>query len=190
MNIGLNTLGCALRRFRRKEDGGPTVEFVLVFVPFFILCVSAFELGLLMTRHVMLERGLDMAVRAVRLNTETPTSETNFKRMICNAAGIIPSCMEALRLEMIAVDVREAHDMGPTTVPRGASCTDAADPFMPARIRIYDNGAPNQVMVVRACGLFSPMLPETALGYFLSRMSPEDRYYRLVSTTAFVMEPV
>lgn len=188
MNFGLNTFGRVLRRFRRKEDGGPTVEFVLVFMPFFILCISAFELGLLMTRHVMLERGLDMAVREVRLNTETLMDETDVKRMICNAAGIIPSCMESLRLEMIAVDVRIADSVGPTNVPRGASCTDVADRFLPPRT--FTNGVPNQVMVVRACGLFSPMLPETALGYFLSKMSDEDGYYRLVSTTAFVMEPV
>ncbi len=188
MKFGLKLIGHALRGFRRKEDGGPSVEFVLVFLPFFILCVSGFELGLLMIRHVMLERGVDMAVREVRINTGAAIDETDFKRMVCNAAGIIPKCMTNLRIEMIAVDMRVNDSVGPVNVPRIASCTDVNDPFMPAST--FTNGAPNQLMVVRACGLFAPMLPETALGYFLSRIDDNDQYYRLVSATAFVMEPV
>ncbi|MEL6959059.1 MAG: TadE/TadG family type IV pilus assembly protein [Pseudomonadota bacterium] len=176
----------ALRRFRRKEDGGPTVEFALVFVPFFLLVVSAFELGLLMTRHVMMERGLTMAVREVRLNTSNAVDEDTLKAMICNGAGIIPNCTQQLRLEMIAVDYYVVNGMGPNVVERDASCIDENDPFAPARN--FQNGIPNQMMVVRACGRFVPMLPETALGWFLSRM--DNGYYRLVSTSAFVMEPI
>lgn len=190
MNFGLKKLGQALRRFRRREDGGPTVEFVLVFTPFFILCVSAFELGLLMTRHVMLERGVDMAVREVRLNTGTDIDEDDFKIMVCNAAGIIPNCLEQLRIEMIAVDMRQHNAINPTEVAREAPCLDVTDPFQ--LDTQFDDGLPNETMIVRACGVFAPMLPETALGYFLSRTSgkTDDQYYRLVSTTAFVMEPL
>lgn len=186
MTLGLKKLGRALRRFRRKEDGGPTIEFVLVFTPFFILSVSAFELGLLMTRHAMLERGLDMAVREVRLNTNVDFTETQVKTMICNAAGIIPNCMSQLRLEMVAVDLFTNNSVNPTKLQPDASCTDMTD--QSAAPRNFDNGIANQMMVVRACGKFSPMLPETALGYFLSRM--DSGYYRLVSTSAFVMEPL
>lgn len=185
MALGIKTLGRFLRTFRKSEDGGPTVEFVLVFTPFMILLVSAFELGLLMTRHVMMERGLDMAVREVRLNTSNPINEDQFKAMVCNTAGVIPNCTQQLRLEMIAVDMRATNGMGPAVVPREASCVDENDPFEPARN--FVTGQPNQMMVVRACGRFVPMLPETALGWFLSRM--DGGYYRLVSTTAFVMEP-
>lgn len=188
MAFGLSLLGRAVRRFRRNEDGGPTVEFVLVFTPFFILSVSAFELGLLMTRHVMLERGVDMAIREVRINTGAAIDETAIKRMVCNAAGVIPNCMSQLRIEMIAVDLRTDHSVSSTNVPREASCTDVNDPFQLAPD--FTNGAANEMMVLRACGLFAPMLPETALGYFLSKMSVGDGYYRLVSTSAFVMEPV
>lgn len=170
-----------LRRFRRDEDGGPTVEFVLVFVPFMVLAVSAFELGLLMTRHVMLERGLDMAMREVRLNTGSSVDETDVKRMVCNAAGIIPNCMQQLRLEMRPIDPENWSN-----IPRAASCTDVNDPFAPARN--FTNGNENEIMIVRACAIFSPMLPSMGLGYFLAQ-GPQG-YYRLVSTSAFVMEPV
>ena len=50
------------------------------------------------------------------------------------------------------------------------------------------NGSQNQVMLLRACGLFEPMLPDFALGWTLSRME-DDGHYRLHATSAFVMEP-
>ena len=54
-------------RKAKEEDGTATIPFV-IFLPFFlILVVSSLEMGLLMVRHVMLERGLDMAVRGLRL---------------------------------------------------------------------------------------------------------------------------
>jgi len=169
------------RRFRRDQDGGPTVEFVLVFMPFMVLAVSAFELGLLMTRHVMLERGVDIAIRDLRLNTGSQVDETDLKAMICNSAAIIPNCMTQLRLEMRPIDM-----FNWSNIPQQASCTDVSDPFQPARN--FQNGMQNQVMVLRACGTFSPMLPNIGLGYFLAQ-SPQG-YYRLVSSSAFVMEPV
>jgi len=178
-----------LRRVRKREDGGPSIEFVLIFPPILLLIVSAFELGLLMTRHVMLERGMDMAVREVRLNTNVQFDEIMIKRMVCNAAGIIPNCMDRLYLEMNSVDLRETNGVSAATVPRNASCTDVVDPF---ELRPeFENGSANEMMVVRACARLVPMLPETGLGYFLSRMEgSENGFYRLVSTSAFVMEPI
>jgi len=187
MMFGIKALGKFLRLFRRKEDGGPTVEFVLVFMPFMVITISGFELGLLMTRHVMLERGVDIAVRDVRLSTGTPIDEIEFKRRVCNGAGLIQDCMTKVRLEMVNLDMRAQNGVGNGTIPREASCTDVTQPFLPARN--FVNGTPNEMMVVRACGLFTPMLPEFGLGYFLSRMR-SDGFYPLVSTTAFVMEPV
>ncbi len=186
MTFALKTLARFLRMFRREEDGSPSVEFVLVFMPFMLLPVSGFEIGLLMTRHVMLERGIDMAVREVRLNTGAPITEDQLKRMICNSAGILPDCMNNLFLEMRTIDLRFSGQDANNTVPREASCTDVVQPYETPRV--FDFGSANEMMIVRACGRFAPMLPEFALGYFLSRM--DAGYYRVVSTTAFVMEPV
>ena len=186
MNAPFAGLRRFLPRFRRDEDGGPTVEFALVFFPFMLLAVSAFELGLLMTRHVMLERGMTMAMRQVGINTGTQLNEDQIKAMVCNSAGIIPNCTTQLKLEMIAIDMFEQNAVGPETIPRRADCVDHNDPF--ALPRNFRNGAENQVMMVRACARLVPMLPEMGLGWFLSRM--DSGYYRVVSTTAFVMEPV
>ncbi len=170
-----------LRRFRKEEDGSPSVEFVLMFMPIMLLVVSAFELGLLMTRHVMLERGLDMAIREVRLNTGSDLDETELKQMICNGTAIIPNCTTQLRLEMRPIDLRNWSN-----IPNDASCTDVADPFKPSRN--FSNGSANQMMIVRACGVFTPMLPNLGLGYLLAK--GDHGHYRLVSMSAFVMEPV
>jgi hypothetical protein len=185
MTFAIKTLARFLRLFRRNEDGSPTVEFALIFLPFIILPVSGFELGLLMTRHVMMERGIDMAVREVRLNTVTPVTELQFKTMICNAAAILPECMTNLRLELRPIDLRHSGANSDNSIPRRASCTNLDEPFQPARN--FESGVSNEMMIVRVCGKFIPMLPEFGLGYFLSRM--DNGYYRLVSTTAFVMEP-
>lgn len=179
------------RRFRRSESGGPTVEFALVFTPFIVLPVTGFEMGLLMTRHVMLERGLDMAVREVRLNKVTYADETEFeqifKTMVCNAAGILPDCMTNVRLEMRPIDLRFSGVNSENSIPRAASCTNVNNPGLPARE--FRAGAANQMMIVRACGVFKPMIvPGVGVGYQLNQ-GTQGRY-RLVSTTAFVMEPV
>lgn len=183
MHFALKSLANFVRRFRRNEDGSPTVEFVLLFMPFMLLPVSGVELGLLMTRHVMLERGVDMAIREVRLNTTNTITEYELKRMICNVSAVLPDCMTNVRLELQPIDLYES---GTTSdLPREASCTNLSNPFeLP---RNFVAGIGNEMMIVRACGKFRPMLPEFALGYFLSRM--DGGYYRVVSTSAFVMEP-
>lgn len=184
MHFALKTLAAFMQRFRRNEDGSPTVEFVILFMPFMMLPVSGVELGLLMTRHVMLERGVAMAIRQVGLNTENTITEYELKQMICNVAGVLPNCMTNVRLELQPIDL----DISGTTssLPRDASCTDLSNPFELSRN--FEAGVNNEMMIVRACGKFAPMLPEFGLGYFLSRM--DDGYYRLVTTSAFVMEPV
>jgi hypothetical protein len=187
MIFAIKSIARFLRLFRKEEDGSESVEFALIFLPFILIPVSGFELGLLMTRHVMVERGLTMAVREVSLNTGIPFTDTQVKTMICNSAGIIPNCMTNLRLEMRNIDLRYTGTAATNEIPRTASCTDLESPDQAPRN--YTNGQANELMIVRACGLLSPMLPEFGLGYFLSRIRG-DGYYPLVASTAFVMEPV
>ncbi|RYG93166.1 pilus assembly protein [Loktanella sp. IMCC34160] len=169
------------RVFRRGEDGTASVEFVLVFPAFMILFVSAFELGLMMTRHAMLERALDMTIREIRLNTAVTPTHDQVKRMICNGAGIIPNCMESLKLEMIVLNPRDWADFNTR-----ADCVDVDQPFAP--VRSFSSGQQNQLMVLRACSLFSPIFPTTGIGYHIPRQSGDQ--YALVSLSAFVMEPL
>lgn len=186
MMLGIKRLKLFLRSFRSSQDGGPSLEFALIFPGVILLVVAALELGFLMSRHVMMERGLDMAVRELRLNTGSPVNERQLKAMVCNAAGVLPNCMTNVRLELRPIDMFHSGPRSQNSIPRRASCTDHSDPFQPARN--FQAGVSNQIMIVRACGTFAPLLPGMGLGAILAQGA--DGRYRLVSTTAFVMEPV
>ena len=186
MTFGLKRLMPSLKRFRKSEDGGPTLEFVVVFLPFIIIPVIGFELGLLMTRHGMLERGLSLAVRELRLSTDNVPSYVQFRDSICAGAAILPDCSNNLRLEMRAVDMFGADPIT-DVIPVNATCTVVDVPFELANVEFEgDQAVPHQLMIVRACGAFSPMLPTFGLGALLSS---DDGLYRVVSSSAFVMEP-
>ena len=187
MISAIKTIGRFCRLFRRKEDGGPTIEFVLVFMPFMVVTISGFEMGLMMTRHVMMERGLDLAIRDVRLSTGDQIDEDDLKILVCNYAGILQDCTNKVYLEMVNIDLRDSAGVGPSTIDTVPSCTDVLQPFETART--FTNGTSNEMMVLRSCGLWTPMLPEFGLGFFLSRLR-DDRFYPLISTSAFVMEPL
>ena len=136
----------------------------------------------------MLERGLSLAVRELRLNTDDVVEYEDFRDMICAGAAILPDCANSLRLEMRAVDM---YDSSPITdaIPAAPTCTRVAEPFELNNVQFdRDEAIGNQLMIVRACGAFTPMLPTFGLGIILSTF--EDGQYRVVSSTAFVMEPV
>lgn len=169
-----------LRRLRRREDGSSTIEFVILFPVFFTLLLSSAESGLLMVRQMMLERGLDMSVRAVRLGTSDAVSDEDLRRMICTGAGLIPNCLSELKVEMIRLDPWAFHrpDSSPDCINRSEEVQVN---------RTFQNGASHQIMMLRACALFDPMLPNIGLGMRLSQDG--EKPYALVSTSIFVMEP-
>lgn len=177
---GLARFSHGLRRFRRCEDGSSTIEFVIIFPVIFTFFLSTFELGMLETRHVMLDRGLDIAVRAIRLGQIEPVTHDRFKQAVCNAAAIIPDCMNQIKLEMVTVDPNAWVSMAPA-----ADCVDRNDPGVP--LREFTPGASNQLMLIRACALFDPYFPTTGLGASLPRTS--GGAYGLMSVSSFVIEP-
>lgn len=170
----------AVRRFLRGENGTATVEFAIMF-PFYItLFLSSVELGMIHFRHSMLERGLDMAVRDIRLGTGTNPSHDDIKDAICNYAGVLPECGDNLRLEMILVDPRNYNPPSAT-----ADCIDHSEASNP--MQGFVHGGSNQMMLLRACYVFSPVIPTSGLGYQL----PKDGAGNVAMTaaSAFVQEP-
>lgn len=178
----IKSLAQHLGQFWRQTRGSATIEFVIVFPAFMVLFVSAFEAGLMQIRATMLERGMDLAVREVRLSTgSTPTYE-ELKADICNGAALIPNCLESLRLEMRRIDPRQTMN-----VPVKAECVDRQQPVQPA-VR-YDVGAENDLMLLRACVLFRPLAPTTGLGFQLAGGEAGSGEYALVTMSAYVSEP-
>lgn len=169
-----------LTGFRRREDGSATVEFAILFMPFMVLLASTYEIGMANVRHVMLERGTDLAVRQIRLNTGAAPTKDEIRLMVCNGAGIIPDCMNVLEIELQSIDKATW-----TMPPVQASCVDRNEAIQP--VVKYTNGQQNEMMMIRFCAVIDPMFPSFGLGYTM----PKDASggYRLVSMTAFVNEP-
>lgn len=166
--------------FRAKESGNATIEFV-IFLPFFmVFFLSCFEMGMLMTRTVMLDRGVDVAIRDIRLGYMDDVTHANLADSICESSVIIPECETKLRLEMRPLDPRDWDNIGGEV-----DCVDVADNSKP--VREFVAGQPNQLMIVRVCALVEPIAPNAALGAKLQRVSGDN--YAIVATAAYVVEP-
>ncbi len=169
-----------LRRFLRAEDGSSTIEFVILFPLVFGLVLSSIELGVLLTRQAMLDRGIDLTVRDLRLGGANRITHDQLKASICShAIGLIPDCVNQLRLEMVPMDPRAW-----TPLRADVACVNRGAPATP--VDRFSNGAPNRLMMLRACAVIDPYFSANVLG-FPNVAGGSAR--GLVSTAAFVVEP-
>ena len=185
MTALFHSLQKAAARFARADDGAASLEFVIVFPVFFGFFLMTYESGMISTRHVMLERGVDVAIRDVRIGQIPNPSAEGLRTRICEVARIIPDCENQLEVEMVRRDPRAwvPLDADVECVNRGAETRPVVD---------FTNGDNNQLMIVRACVRIDPMLPTTGLGKAIVQSNNDDiaqGSYALVTTTAFVVEP-
>jgi hypothetical protein len=173
-----------ISRFAADEGGNGTIEFVLMLPLMFFFFMSTFELGMTMTRQVMLDRGVDLVVRELRLGKyeSVPLANlmTEVKQDLCDFAAIIPDCMSSLKLEMRVIDPLAWSNM-----PNDADCVDRGDPGLP--VREFTTGGVNELMIMRACVLFTPYIPTSGLGAVIPRESGDE--YALVSISSYAVEP-
>ncbi|QJF51641.1 pilus assembly protein [Roseobacter ponti] len=170
------------RRFARSEDGQIVIEFVLLVPLLFTILLTAFELGLYAKRQFWLDRGLDIAVREVRLNTGSIPDHDGLKDVICAQAPFIPDCADSLKLEMIKVDPRSF-----TQLSSDIDCVDRSQPVTSDDDPNYQTGEEHDLMMVRACVKFDPIFPTTGLGFhFVKDGSGQAAMF---ATSAFVQEP-
>ncbi len=173
-----------LDRLKKDESGTASVEFILVFPVFLSLMLMSIEIGYITLRHTMLERGLDIAVRQVRLGTGDPGNHAEIKEVICENAGFLLNCDNDLRLEMKPVDLR-----GYAAFETAAKCTDNSEPVDPAVLtHEFVFGGENDLMLLRACYKYKPFFPEGFLGKALTKDANGDA--AIVTMTAFVQEPL
>lgn len=167
-------------RFRKEEDGNGTVEFAVYFTVFFLILAAGVEIAFINLRHAMLERGVDLATRDIRLSTGHIPSYTEVRDTICEKATILDDCEGNLRLEMVQVSPRDF-----AAAPRDADCLNAVED--PRPVRNFIAGRDNDLMLIRACLKYRPILPTTAIGKELNL--DDEGYAQLVVTSAFVQEP-
>lgn len=171
----------ALRDVTRREDGTASLDFVIIVPVFIFLFVSSFEVSIILIRQMMLERGVDLAVRDLRLGTWPNINTAGLKTAICdNTAGFISDCENQIMLELVSVPKN-----GWTLPDPGATCVDRSANVQP--VTSFDAGTENQMMIIRACLLVDPFFPGTRMALDLEKT--EGSGIELVATSGFVNEP-
>ncbi len=173
-------LGQMLRRLLGDERGNASIEFLVVFPAFVFVLLAGIESGVTLTKKVMLERALDLAVRDLRLgNLEDPTHDS-LRDRICARSVVLGACSQALLLELRVID--EATWNLPA---QNTACIDRSEEIAPPIT--FNPGGSNQVMLVRACVLIEPLFPTTPYGLGLT-LDPTGAF-ALRTASAFVNEP-
>jgi Flp pilus assembly protein TadG len=169
-----------LYRFLGDRSGNATIEFVLLFPAFMFVMLAGIESGLTLTKKVMLERALDIAVRDLRLGLIENPTHAALRDRICQRTVVLGECTEALLLELQVID-----EVAWVLPAQNAPCIDRSEEIAP--LTTFDPGVSNQVMLVRACVLIEPLFPTTPYGLGLT-LDPTGAF-ALRTASAFVNEP-
>ncbi len=181
-----------LIRYRKTEDGAATVEFVVLFPLFIAIVLAVFESGWLMTKYMMLDRGVDMAVRDLRVGKIPNPGHDDIKTAVCDYSKMIRDCDTTLKIQLITLDAaNNPPDMNTIQCyDRGVDeDLQVASDFATA------GGARSELMFVRACVLVDPILPGIGFGLLLPQATKDANGnwtggHQMVSYTAFKNEPV
>lgn len=163
----------SIKRFLRSDRGDSTPVFVIGFPIVFFFFMAILELTFLMMRSTMLQRGLDITLREVRLGNMVNPNAATLEQAICNEISVFDDCTRSLTLEFTRVNTATFAMPAPLS-----PCVERTPAMMQARASdVYVTGAPNELMVVRACVLVDTITPY--LGTF----------FDLTARSAFVNEP-
>jgi len=193
--------GRRLATFLREERGNATVEFTVLVLPLITIIFTLAELGVFMSRSVMVSRGTDLAIRDVRLGSlpvggtydpdgpsgpEPAVSDDGLpmKQRICEGAFLITDCVTSIQIEMRPLNNISLFNTA--TV----ECVDepASETITPVNAANFTPGAPNQIMFVRVCLVVNPLFPGVGFGARLARDALSGGY-AIVAETAFMNEP-
>lgn len=170
-----------LARLRRSEEGAVTIP-ALLWLPLFIMIMAAsVEMGVLIIKQTLLDRGVDLTTRIMRLGISPLPDHTTLKRSLCTNIAFIPDCMDRLAVEVFPVDT----DTWRATNQSAALCTDSSSAA--ALSPQIERGGSNQMMILRACLKIDTMMRANPLAMALARDAGGQT--ALVSVTAFVNEP-
>lgn len=173
-------LPLSLGRLWRRDEGNATIEFAVLVPLALTILLAGVEAGMIMARHTMLERGLDVTMRALRLGQLTPITQERLRETICRASVIVPNCEANLLIEL-----RRMGSASFTLPPLDAPCIERAEAITPA-VELTP-GAEHDLMLVRVCLLYDPLFPTTGWGLGL----PVDASgsFRMAAASIYVNEP-
>jgi len=177
--MSLKPLSSFLKRFAEDEEASATVEFVILAPTVMWIVFSVIEAGWMMTQQSMLNRGLSLAMRDLRLGRVSAPTSTSVKQDICDYAGILRDCMDTITLELIPFQ---------SFVPgQNAVCVDRSSVIEPTVTYNPGSHLNQDIVVARVCFVVDPLIPGAGLGAALPK-DPTGAFH-LVSYSAFVNEP-
>lgn len=168
-----------IRRFLVDETGAATLEFVCC-VPLLLLTIfQVVEVGIITTRTMLLERGVDVAVRDLRLGITPDMTHAKLKDLVCDGALALGGCRQNLILEVVEFDPAAAY---PQNSPNCIDRTGTLNPTIS-----FDAGDRGKLMFVRACVVIDVLFPTVGVGLALPKDSSGG--FQLISYSAFMNEP-
>lgn len=167
-----------LRRAFRREDGNTSIEFALIIPVFLTIFSASFESGFVMLRLNMLQHGLDVTMRELRLGKMPNATPTSIKAMICSNMSTVNNCTDNLLVEITRIN----NWVLPTT---NTTCRDLQTTVIP--VVELNIGQQNQLMLVRACLVQDMIFPTSGLA--MSLPSGHDGDFNLIAVSAYVNEP-
>ncbi len=170
----------AFRQFLQDCRGSATVEMALMFPLILWPFLTGMEAGSMQLRRVMLERAIDEVGRDLRLGYAGLDTPDKLKAAVCREALVLPGCADNMMLEMTVVD--PATFTPPATRP---TCIDRSEKVQP--VLSYRRGGKNDMMMLRFCILYDPILPGTGIGAGMIR--PGKGGVPIFATTFYVNEP-
>jgi len=168
-----------LHRFWKDEEATATIEFVILAPVVMWIVFSVIEAGWLSTQQAMLNRGLNLAVRDLRLGRRPNPTADDIKQDICRYSGVLRDCMSTLTLELVK--------LGDPVGNAAAVCVDRSQPVAPVTTFVQGSHINQDIMVARACFVVDPLIPGAGLGAALPKDSTGA--FHMVSFSAFVNEP-
>lgn len=164
---------------RADEEGGATVEFVLILPVFLLVFLSAIETGLLVVRQALLERAAGITLREIKIDGTGSVSLSQRKQDFCEASILFSQCEQTVFFAFDTIDTESWDLSGNST-----GCVDATNTVAP--VTEFSPGLSSEVSVIRLCALFDPIFPSTGLGAKLQRT--EAGQFAQVVHAAFVSE--
>lgn len=180
----ISALKKRIQRLRDDQDASSVMELMMVTPLILVLSGFTMDLGMLMTRNVMLERAVDVGTRDIRLGLMDNTDYDGLRRRICQEAVIIPECETRLKMQLNAMSPYSWENPG--KVP---DCEDLRQVTV-TEPREFDAASRNQLVFFRACAVLEPVMPGWGLGDNLLQSSDgkKNRFYQVVATTTFTKE--
>lgn len=171
-----------LQSFWRDESATASMELVIVFPLLMIVFIAAFETGMILTRQIMLERSLDMAVRVLRLAQGVITDADELREQMCNNTNVLQDCENLLEVDLQLVD-QSTYDMP----SNDEICAGRGQDMIIRPDNTFNEGQSNEFLLMRVCLIVDRILPISGFG--LNLATDESGGLHMISSTILVVEP-